>query len=80
MVKNVLSHMKNRLDRVRKTVEFPGVLDKINADDATFELTVSNTIERLHLYHRSSVYRHKFSNVVGKGKAVGVIFLNSRLG
>ena len=56
MVKNILHHIRNRQDKVLKTVEFPGVLDKIDADDATFELSVSNTIERLRLFHRSSIY------------------------
>ena len=56
MVKNILNHITYRQDKVKKAVEFPGVLDKINSDDATFELNVSNTIERLILMHRSSIF------------------------
>ena len=78
MVKNVISHMKRMLDRVRKSVEYPGVLENIKADDATFELSISNTIERLQLFHRTSIYPPKFTKVVGQGKTVGIIFINSR--
>ena len=48
----------------------------MKADDANFELSVSNSIERLTLYHRRSIYRRKFNNTVGK--TVGIIFINSR--
>ena len=53
----------------------PSAFSQIKADDATFELTQSNTIQKLELYHRSSVCKHDFENVVAK--AIGVVFANS---
>lgn len=49
----------------------------MKADDANFELNVSNTIEKLTLYHRTSIFRRKFENVVGK--SIGIIFTNSSI-
>ena len=76
MIKNILNHIRFKQDKVKKSVEFPGTLEQIKADDANFELSVSNTIERLTLYHRSSVYRRKYNNIVKK--CIGIIFVNSQ--
>ena len=51
------------------------MLEQIRTDDAKFELAVSNTIKKLTLYHRSSVYRRKYDNVVSK--SIGLIFVNT---
>ena len=51
------------------------MLEQIRTDDAKFELAVSNTIKKLTLYHRSSVYKRKYENVVSK--SIGLIFVNT---
>ena len=51
------------------------MLEQIRTDDAKFELAVSNTIKKLTLYNRSSVYRRKYENVVSK--SIGLIFVNT---
>ena len=56
MVQNCLDHILFKQDKVKKFVEFPSVLEQINTDDANFEVNISNTIERLKLYHRTSLY------------------------
>ena len=75
MIKNLLDNITNKIDRVKMAVEVPNAFTQIKADDATFELTMSNTIQKLNLYHRSSVYKQDFENVVGK--AIGAVFANS---
>ena len=64
MVENLLDHLILKQNPITKTVEFPSVLEQIRTDDAKFELSVSNTIKKLTLYNRSSVYRSKYENVV----------------
>ena len=75
MVENLLDHLMLKRDVVRKTVPFPRVLDQMKSDDANFELSVSNSIQKLILYHRSSAYKHSYKNVVGK--SIGMIFINN---
>ena len=76
MVENLLDHLILKQHPKIKIVEFPSVLEQIRTDDAKFELAVSNTIKKLTLYHRSSVYRKKYENVVSK--SIGIIFVNTR--
>ena len=76
MIKNIIDHIQFCQDKVKKSVEFPGTLEQIKADDANFELSVSNTIERLTLYNRSSIYRSNYTNIVKK--CVGIVFVNSQ--
>ena len=75
MVANLLDHLMLKQDPVRKTISFPRDLDQLKTDDASFELSVSNSIEKLTLYHRSSTYMYSYKNVVGK--SIGVVFVNS---
>ena len=75
MIENIIDHIKFKQDKVKKYVEFPGVLEQIKTDDANFEVSISNTCERLKLYHRNSLYKRTFQNIVGK--TIGVIFINS---
>ena len=75
MVENLLDHLILKQHPKLKTVEFPSVLEQIRTDDAKFELAVSNTIKKLTLYHRSSVYKRKYENVVSK--SIGLIFVNT---
>ena len=76
MIKNIIDHIQFCQDKVKKSVEVPGTLEQIKADDANFELSVSNTIERLTLYNRSSIYRSNYTNIVKK--CVGIVFVNSQ--
>ena len=75
MVENLLDHIILKQHPKLKIVEFPSVLEQIRTDDAKFELAVSNTIKKLTLYHRSSVYKRKYENVVSK--SIGLIFVNT---
>ena len=52
------------------------MLYQIKTDDASFEVVVSNTIEKMTLFHRSSTYKNSYENVVGK--SIGVVFVNSK--
>ena len=75
MVENLLDHLILKQNPKTKTVEFPSVLEQIRTDDAKFELSVSNTIKKLTLYNRSSVYRSKYENVVSQ--SIGLVFVNT---
>ena len=75
MVENLLDHLILKQHPKLKIVEFPSVLEQIRTDDAKFELAVSNTIKKLTLYHRSSVYKRKYENVVSK--SIGLVFVNT---
>ena len=76
-VKNVLEHVLARQDPVKKSAELPGVFDQIKADDAKFEISVSNTVERLELFHRISKQKAVFKNEVGE--VLGYIFVNTKV-
>ena len=49
----------------------------MKTDDAKFEISASNTIERLALYHKNSKFKAKFKNEVGE--TIGLIIVNSRV-
>ena len=53
------------------------MFDQIKTDDAKFEISASNTIERLALYHKNSKFKAKFKNEVGE--TIGLIIVNSRV-
>ena len=75
MIKNYFDNILNKQDKETKSVEFPRVMEKMHSDDAAFELTVSNSIQKMILYHKSSPYRPCFNNVVTH--SLGAVFLNS---
>ena len=52
-------------------------MEKMHSDDADFELSVSNSIKRMKLYHKSSSYKQKFDNVVTH--SIGLVFVNSHV-
>ena len=75
MVKNLLDHLKTEMHKVEHFVEFPSVLNCIEGDDAKFELSISNSVQRCRLYSRASVYKPAFENIVGN--SMGVIVVNT---
>ena len=78
MLNNLFENILNKQDKVTLSVEFPGVLSQIRTDDANFELSLSNTIQKLTLYHKDSTHKPlmtQFKNTVGK--AIGVIIINN---
>lgn len=78
MLNNLFENILNKQDKVTLSVEFPGVLSQIRTDDANFELSLSNTIQKLTLYHKDSTHKPlmtQFKNTVGK--AIGIIFINN---
>ena len=77
MLQSLFENILNKQDKVTLSVEFPGVLSQIRTDDANFELSLSNTIQKLTLYHKESTHKplmNQFKNTVGK--AIGVIIVN----
>ena len=46
----------------------------MKSDDASFELAISNSIQKLTLYHRSSAYKSSYKNVVTR--SIGLVFVN----
>ena len=78
MLQSLFENILNKQDKVTLSVEFPGVLSQIRTDDANFELSLSNTIQKLTLYHKESTHKplmNQFKNTVGK--AIGVIIVNN---
>ena len=47
----------------------------MKTDDADFELSVSNNIQKLSLYHKDSLYKPFYENPVSN--SIGVIFINT---
>ena len=47
----------------------------MKTDDADFELSVSNNIQKLSLYHKDSLYKPFYENPVSN--SIGVIFVNT---
>ena len=76
MVDNLLDHIIKKRDKKYQFVEFPSVLDQIKSEGAQFELSISNTIAKLDLYHKSSIYKQSFQNIVEK--SIGLVFVNSK--
>ena len=76
-VKNILEHVLASQNPLTKKAQLPGVFDQIRADDAKFEISVSNTIERLELYHRNSKHKATFKNEVAE--TIAYIFVNSKV-
>ena len=61
-------------------IEFPKVLDLIRQDDASFEKSVSSSIQKLKLYHKDSTHnpnlgQHLNSQVT---KSIGILIVNTR--
>ena len=76
MIANVLDHLLLKRDSVRQTVQFPQVLEQVKSDDASFELAVSNSIQKLTLYHRSSPFKNRYNYTVRK--SIGIVFINTK--
>ena len=78
MLSSLFENILNKQDKVTLSVEFPGVLSQIRTDDANFELSLSNTIQKLTLYAKESTHKPlmtQFTNTVGK--SIGVVFINN---
>ena len=69
LLKSILSHS----DQEKKMIEFPSVLRKVL--NANYELNISKDAQRLSLYHRTSLYKPNYRNVVAK--KLGIIFVNT---
>ena len=75
MIKNLLDNIINKQDKNTLSVTFPDVLNRMVSDDANFELSVSNTIQKLDLFHKNSLNKPSYPNTVGK--SIGLIFINN---
>ena len=75
MVDNFLDHIELKMHQKKRFVEFPTVLDLIKGEPSNFELSISNSIAKMPLYHRDSIYKRNFQNIVEK--SIGVVFVNS---
>jgi len=61
MVKDFITNILRRLDKKTLHVTFPDCLDQMKTEDADFESAVSNTIQKLNLFHRESIYKANFT-------------------
>ena len=50
MIIDFINNIKIRTDKIQLKVEFPDVLDQMKTQDANFEMTTSNTIQKLNLF------------------------------
>ena len=69
LLQSILSHS----DQEKNLIEFPSVLRKVL--NANYELNVSKDAQRLSVYHRTSLFKPNYRNVVAK--KIGVIFVNT---
>jgi hypothetical protein len=76
MVNDFINNIWRRLDKKTLAVRFPDCLDQMKTEDADFEMAVSNTIQKLNLFHRESIYKAHYTQMVSN--KVGVIFINSK--
>ena len=74
MVANLLDHLRTKQDKATLCVEIPTVLHQMKGDDENLELSASNTIQTLRLYHKDSLYKHYFARTAVK--AIGRVFIN----
>ena len=75
MVNDFIDNIWRRLNKKTLSVTFPDCLDQMKTEDADFEMAVSNTIQKLNLFHRESIYKAHFTEKANN--SAGVIFLNS---
>ena len=66
MIDNMIESIKNKEDVCTFSVEFPKALAQIRADDAEFEIVVSNNTQKLILYNRRSTRKPIFPSIVTK--------------
>jgi hypothetical protein len=76
MVNDFIDNIWRRLDKKTLSVTFPDCLDQMKTEDADFEMAVSNTIQKLNLFHRESIYKAHYAEKVTS--QMGVIFMNSK--
>ena len=75
MIKDFIDNIWKRQDKKKLSVQFPDCLDQMKTADADFESAISNTIQKLNLYHRSSVFKSRYPTL---SSTIGVIFVNTR--
>ena len=71
MIQNLTDNIKHKEHKVEFSVELPTVLSSIRADDANFEIVVSNTCNITNLYNKRSKFLPSFDKTITKiiGKA-----------
>ena len=71
MIQNLTDNIKHKEHKTQFHVEFPTVLSSIRADDANFEIVVSNTCNLTNLYNKRSKFLPAFDKTITKivGKA-----------
>ena len=65
MINDVRHVMEHRLNRKKLTLEIPAVFEQLKGQDANFEMTSSNTLQKLELPYRN--------NIVSKSR--GIVFV-----
>lgn len=70
MIQNLTDNLKHKEHKTEFSVELPTVLSTIRADDANFEIVVSNTCNLTMLYNKRSKFLpsfdHTITQVIGK--------------
>ena len=74
MIKDFIDNIYRRTDRIQFKVMFPDVLYQMKTEDANFEMADSNSIQKLNLYHRQSIYKSQYHGAATK--QIGIIFAN----
>ena len=72
----MIDNITKKQNKQTKATEFPHVLDRMQSQDADFEVVISNSIQRLRLFHKLSRHRPFYSTEATK--SVGVIFINTK--
>lgn len=69
MIFDVRHVMEHRLNRKKLILEIPDVFEQLKGQDTNFEMTSSNTLQKLELPYRN--------NIVSKSK--GIVFVTDRI-
>ena len=65
MVDDLINCIMRRINPSDRSIEFPKVLDQISTHDASFEVTVSNSIQKCKLFYTENVAsKHKFGLII----------------
>ena len=76
MITDFIKNIWKRQHVKKLYVRFPDCLDQMKTVDANFETAISNTIQKLDLYHRESIFKSVYHQAAIN--TIGVIFVNTQ--
>ena len=74
MIQNLLECIQLKQDSKTLSVELPRVLQEAT-EGKDYEIIISKTAQRLTLFHRSSLFKSSYQNIVSN--STGLIFINT---